>query len=90
MTLCARDLGLVETPKYTQTVISELEGGRRRMTLDDVEILAALDHEHRGELWIAWGREEQKLSRRELEEALTAAEGARRKRGRGPRHARGA
>lgn len=43
-------------PRYDSSVVTRLEKGRRRVTVQDVTIVAAVDPEARGELWIGWGR----------------------------------
>lgn len=40
---------------YDSSMISRMESGDRKVTLEDAPRLAALDPEHRGPGWIAWG-----------------------------------
>lgn len=44
--------------RYDSSVISRIENGERKLTLADVERIAAVDPERRGKLWLAWGERE--------------------------------
>lgn len=41
--------------RYDFSIISKLENGSRRLSLDDVLVLSCVDREERGMLWIGWG-----------------------------------
>lgn len=41
--------------KYTANTVSEMETEKRRVTLDDVDVIARLDPKQRGREWLAWG-----------------------------------
>lgn len=41
--------------RYDSSVISRIENGERKLTLADVERIAAVDPERRGKLWLGWG-----------------------------------
>lgn len=45
-------------PRYDSSVISRIENGERKLSLTDVEALAAIDPHRRGKLWLAWGEVE--------------------------------
>ena len=41
--------------RYYGPEISLIESGKKALTLDDVETIAAMDPERRGKLWLGWG-----------------------------------
>lgn len=49
----AKALGVDE--RYDNTKVSKMEIGGRAVSLDDVRVIASLDPEKRGLLWLAWG-----------------------------------
>jgi hypothetical protein len=40
---------------YYGSEFSLIERGAKALTLDDVAVIAAVDPQHRGKLWLAWG-----------------------------------
>jgi transcriptional regulator with XRE-family HTH domain len=61
MTKAAKELGIAET--YNNTMVSKMETGGRKVTLEDARVIARLDRKKRGRSWLAWGdaTEEQKV-----------------------------
>jgi transcriptional regulator with XRE-family HTH domain len=43
------------TARYDGTTVSKLETGMRRATLEDIELIAAIDPGDRGRDWLGWG-----------------------------------
>lgn len=41
--------------KYDHSVISKIENGGRRVSIEEVPLFAALDPKQRGANWLAWG-----------------------------------
>lgn len=41
--------------RYDGTTVSKIETGMRRVTLEDIELVAAIDPEQRGREWLGWG-----------------------------------
>src|SRR4051812_46961163 len=52
----AQNLGLIWL-RYDNTIVSKLEIGARDLSTDDTVVVAAIDPERRGKLWLAWGEE---------------------------------
>ena len=48
-------LHIVSGETYSASTISDIETGKRRVTLEDVATIAATDPLHRGREWLAWG-----------------------------------
>lgn len=47
---------------YDNSIVSKLENATRQMSLDDVTVIAAIDPERRGKLWLSWGEERDSLA----------------------------
>lgn len=54
MAEAAKALGL-DGVRYDSSVVARIESGARRLTLDDVAVIAAVDPKRRGRAWLAWG-----------------------------------
>lgn len=61
--------------RYDSSTVARLESGERRLHLDDVEAIAAVDPLKRGKLWLGWGTlsEEASASSNEQAPRLPAA-----------------
>lgn len=55
MTRAAKRLKLKD--RYDNSTVSKMESGMRRVTLEDVAVVASLDPDRRGVLWLAWAAE---------------------------------
>ena len=75
--------------RYDGAMISRMENGERKISLEEVEAMAALDPKGRGRAWLAFGEEpdltDPTTARRLTEEELDRADAAAaKKRGDGP------
>lgn len=52
LSTAAARIGVVE--RYIASKVSKIETESRTMTLDDVTVLASVDPERRGKLWLGW------------------------------------
>lgn len=52
LTEAAERLGL--ELRYTQDMVSKMENGGRTIFIEDVAVVASIDPQRRGKLWLAW------------------------------------
>jgi len=57
----ARHLGM-NWLNYTNFIVSRLETGDRMMFLDDAVVIASVDPEQRGRVWVAWDDEREVIA----------------------------
>lgn len=55
MNQAAETLGV--PTRYTQDMVSKMENGGRTIFIEDVAVLALVDPQSRGKLWLGWGEE---------------------------------
>lgn len=63
--------------RYDSSMVSRIESGDRKLTLDDVAVIASIDPKGRGRDWLAWGTNELPALDPEQDRQLTDEEIAR-------------
>lgn len=59
---------------YSASKVSDLETGKRRLSLNDATVIASVDPRTRGRAWLAWG-DQGETARRQAADADAAATG---------------
>ena len=42
-------------PRYDETNVRKMESAPRRVSFDEITLIASADPQHRGRVWLAWG-----------------------------------
>lgn len=52
-----------DRPRYDSSVIARIEKGERRATVPDITLVADVDPQRRGKLWLGWGEDADEMMR---------------------------